>query len=476
MCAPVDGDVREFGLGLVDWIHGGRSKEHLVSRRRRVGCGVVRRADPERGAGGPTALDRGDAAPRAQRQPLRLDPGRGDGLESREGRPGRLSDREHPGRTAGQRRDPAGPGVPHGALGDRPAGGGRGRRIPGPGSPSLCGLLQRPLRRPEPGDGGDDGQPPLPQRRRRGPAAAGEIPPDPPGGSGDRDLRQGVAGRAHGAGGLCRVAGGHRPRRRHPPPHQRGGCGHGADHRRPFRPRTHQPPGRRGHGVPGLRLARRRLPVSGDRGHGAGRGGRTGDGPASHGPESFGSAGLDGRGPAVGPGAHPPQGTEPAPVPDSDAGGPGEWNAGPCGVRGLHQPVAPYTGHRPRRRTEATPGRGLEPGQSKHAPPRGRPAQRASQPSHHPGLPGRRRAGSDAPPSGPGPPEPGGADGDGGKAGGRAGLVAGKPAPPGLPPRAAAVRRGGRGPDHHGLRRRPAGTDSPAPSSFLPGTWPPRVR
>ena len=93
----------------------------------------------------------------------------------------------------------------HRALGDRPArsGGGRGTEAARRGSVRGHGL--RPLRRPDPGHGRDDGQPSLPQRRRHRLPPPDPFAASPQGGPRRRHLRQGTAGHDDGSGGLAKI-------------------------------------------------------------------------------------------------------------------------------------------------------------------------------------------------------------------------------------------------------------------------------
>ena len=93
-------------------------------------------------------------------------------------------------------------GLSYGSLGDRDPGSGGGRGIEVPQRSPLCRNGVRPLRWPDAGDGRDDGQPPLSQRRGH------RLPPIDPlaaaskGSAGDRDLRQGAPRHDDGAGGV----------------------------------------------------------------------------------------------------------------------------------------------------------------------------------------------------------------------------------------------------------------------------------
>ncbi len=86
-----------------------------------------------------------------------------------------------------------------------------------------------------------------------------------------RDLRQGPAGDDDGAGRGARPARRARARRRDPAGHRRRGRRQGPDDRRALRPRRDHARGGRRAGLPGLRVARRRLPVPRHRRHVAGR-------------------------------------------------------------------------------------------------------------------------------------------------------------------------------------------------------------
>ncbi len=85
------------------------------------------------------------------------------------------------------------------------------------------------------------------------------------------------------------------------PAARRRGCRKGAVDRRPLRRGGHHARIRGRHGLPCLRLGRRRLPVPRDGGHVAGRGRGVGTGPAAHGTGSFRTADLAGRRAAGGP-------------------------------------------------------------------------------------------------------------------------------------------------------------------------------
>ena len=189
------------------------------------------------GPAGSLPLTPGDAPRRPERRSLRVDPERGHGMGPAGARtpavPDPLDARGHP--RAGRPADR--PGLSHGPLGGRaPDAGGR-RGAPRPRVPPVRRLRHRPLRRPDPGDGRDDGQPPLPERRRAGLPAAHPLAAHAAGRPRRRHLRQGPAGDDDGPRGDAESAVRPGAGRRDPARPRRGGRRHGAVHRRALRAR-----------------------------------------------------------------------------------------------------------------------------------------------------------------------------------------------------------------------------------------------
>src|SRR5438046_6384014 len=199
--------------------------------------GQRRRCRPARGGGarGPAPPHRGHAARGAERQRIRPDAERGHGLEPRVARRPAVRHRQHPRRPAGRGREPGGAGIPHRALGDWALGSGGGRDAARGGGDPLRGVLQRPLRRADPGDHGDVRQPALPQRRGRRDAPADPLPPHGVGRDGHRHVRQGAARDDARARGMRKAAGRDRSRRRHAPGSRGRRRGAGAEPGRPVR-------------------------------------------------------------------------------------------------------------------------------------------------------------------------------------------------------------------------------------------------
>ena len=123
--------------------------------RRNPGHGRAARGDADQRAraAGAAADHRRHVAARAQRQPVRHDPGRRDGLEPRRGRPRAVPDPQHAGRAARRGRHAGRARLPHRALGDRPAGA-RGRRdVARRRRRAVRRHVQRSVRRAHAGDG-----------------------------------------------------------------------------------------------------------------------------------------------------------------------------------------------------------------------------------------------------------------------------------------------------------------------------------
>ncbi len=172
-----------------------------------------------------------------------------------------------------------------------------------------------------------------------------------------------------------------------------------------FAARRDQPGGRRSHGLPRLRLARRRLPVPGHGGHRAGgrRGAwawrcRTRRWPLRRSRSGCDMARRSARALLA---LAARRGDDRAHIltPDSI------HNAmvRPRGVWRLDEPAAAPAGHRPRRRTAPPHGRRLGRVNRARAPAGRRAAQRAGQSPHGPRVSGGRRARSDAAPARTGP-------------------------------------------------------------------------
>ncbi len=263
----------------------------------------------------------------------------------------------------------------------------------------FAGDCLRPLRRPHPGHGGDDGQPALSQRRGH------RLPPidplvAPPQGRDRRGhVRQGAARHDARAGRLPRPARRGRPGRRDAPAVSRRGRGQDPIDRRPLLPRrNHAGRGRRA-GLQGLRDARRRLPVPRDGRHGAGRGRGPGPDRPARGPRALGSADLEGCGPQVGARGHEPGSPRPTDARHPHRRVDPQRDGRPRRVRRVDEPAPAHPGHRLRGRAQAAVPRRLARDQPASPPARERPAQRPHPSSHGPRVPRRRRARSHAPPS-----------------------------------------------------------------------------
>ena len=378
-----------------------------------------------------------------------MDPERGHGLGPAGARtpavPDPLDARGHPraGRPAGRA------GLSHGPLGGRaPHAGGR-RGAPRPRVPPVRRLRHRPLRRPDPGDGRDDGQPPLPERRRAGVPPAHPLAAHAAGRPRRRHLRQGPAGDDDGPRGDAESAVRPGAGRRDPARPRRGGRRQGAVHRRALRARRDHPRARRGPGLPRLRLGRRRLPVPGHRRDLPGRGRSARPRPAPLGPGAVGPADLARHGAALRPRAGRARDARPRDPRHPHRRGRAERHDRPRRLRRVHQPASSPPGDRPRRGPPA-PDRGrLDRGQSAGPADRRRPAQRPALPPDGAGLHGRRRARGDAPPPAAGPPRAERPHGVGRAARPDARLVGALRPPPGTPGAAArAGRRGSRRRDH----------------------------
>ena len=161
---------------------------------------------------------------------------------------------------------------------------------------------------------------------------------------------------------------------------------------------------RRRHGLPRLRLARRRLPVPRHRRDLPGRGRSARPRPAPLGPGAVGPADLARHGAALRPRAGRARDARPHDPRHPHRRGRAQRHDRPRRLRRLHQPAAAPPGDRPRRRPPPPDRRRLDRGQSPGPAARRRPAQRPALPSDGAGLPGRRRARGDAPPAAAGPP------------------------------------------------------------------------
>ena len=155
------------------------------------------------------------------------------------------------------------------------------------GRGAVRGVLHGPVRRAHAGHHGDVRFPALPQRRGEYFRAADPLAAHAQRRAGRGDVRQGAAGDDDGAGRRARSAGGADSRRRDAAAGRGRGRGQGAIGGRALRPRDDHAGGRGGSHVPLLRFARRRLPVPGHGGHGAG-GGRS----ARHVADAFGARAL----------------------------------------------------------------------------------------------------------------------------------------------------------------------------------------
>lgn len=179
-----------------------------------------------------------------------------------------------------RRRPGRGARTAHRPLRAGPARARRGRRDRRPWRTALRHLRLRPVRRPHPGHRRHVRLPALPQRRRDRHAPAHPIAAHPLRHPRHRLLRQGTAGHDDGARLDARRADRAHPRRGHPARPRRRRPRHRADDRRALRQRRAVAGGRRDPGLQGLRLLRRRLPVSRHGRHLAGR--RRGPRPGDH--------------------------------------------------------------------------------------------------------------------------------------------------------------------------------------------------
>jgi len=259
-----------------------------------------------------------------------------------------------------------------------------------------------------------------------------------------------------------------RPRRRHATGGRGRGRGAGAESRRPIRPGPGEPRLCSQYGVPRVRVCGWRMPVPGNGGDVAGRGGGARPGVAAQRPRPVGRASVARAGPALG--VRP---AAAARARDSDRADPDtararERDAGARGVRRLDQPAVAHSRDRACRGAAAAHGGRLDPRESRHAAPGRCPPQRPAWPSDRAGLHGRRGARGDAAPAPYGPAARRCADGDGRHPRRDPRLVGGeRPAP-----RSAGTarrRRSGRSRRrHHGSRRRALYSRS--------GTWRPTGR
>ena len=324
---------------------------------------------------------------------------------------------------------------------------GRGRGAEGARLHPVRRLLHRPLRRPHAGHRRHDGQPAVPQRRGDGAAPADPLAADAARRDRRGHLRQGPAGDDDGPGRHARSAVRPRPRRRDAAAERRRGRGQGPDDRRPLRARPDHPGTGGGAGLPGVRLARRRLPVPRHRGHVAGRRPRRWacacrtppwPRPASRSGSTWPAAR---RGPSPSwSDARSTYGTS-SPTPRCAT----RWRS--TRPSAADEPAAAHPRHRLPRGPATADGRGLDRRQPADAAAGGRPAERPGRPSDRARLPGRRRAGGDAAPAPARPARRDLPDGHRRAARRRARLVGEVGAPP-----AAARRAAGEG--RHRSRRR----------------------
>ena len=386
---------------------------HARNRRAAERRGPGTAAHAGRGPGRAAAPRGGVGAHVAERGPLRTHAERGHGLGPRRGDADTVSRPEHPRRAPGRARPPDRPRLPHRPLGGRPPGARGGGGDPRRGRAAVRGVLHGPLRRPDAGHAGDDGQPAVPQRRGDRDAPADPLPAAPRGGPRGRDVRQGAARGDAGPRRVRRPAGRARPRRGDAA--RRGGRGprRRAVARRAVRPRDRHPRRGRGPRVPRLRLARGRLPVPrhGRHGAGGGRGARPLAPPQRARP--LGRAGVARHGPPLRARTAPARRAGNPPLARADGRGRRERDARPRGLRRLDEPRAPPAGGRARGRAQDADRRRLAAGEPRDAAPRGRAPQRAAQPPDRARVPGRRRAGGPPPPAADGPAAPERAHGDG---------------------------------------------------------------
>ena len=127
-----------------------------------------------------------------------------------------VPDPQHPGRPPRGRRPADRAGIPHGPLGDRPAGPGGGRGAAAARTSCRSRGWSPTLRRPDAGHDRHDGQPALSQRRRDRLPAADPLAAASQRCARHRHLRQGPAGDDDGAGRVRAPAVRARPRRRDP--------------------------------------------------------------------------------------------------------------------------------------------------------------------------------------------------------------------------------------------------------------------
>ena len=168
---------------------------------------------------------------------------------------------EHARRHSRAGRHPHRPWLPHRTLRSRAAHAGGGGRAQEQGRNSLCGLLQRPMRRAHPRHHRDDGQPGLPQRRRASVSETHSLPAHPARRDRSGHLRQRTAGNDDRPGLHARSAVRIGARRRHLTRRGRRRRRSRTKHWRAVLARRAEPGGRFGPRLPGLRIARRRLPV-----------------------------------------------------------------------------------------------------------------------------------------------------------------------------------------------------------------------
>ena len=151
--------------------------------------------------------------------------------------------------------------VSHRPLGDRTAGTRCRRSAARRRGDPVRRLLQRPLRRADAGHDRHVRQPGVPERRGHRDAAVDPVAANGVRRARHRDVRQGTAGDDAGA---CRHEGAarrDRAWRRDAAGTRRRGRRPGPEPRRPLRARSDQPRLRRHHGLPCVRIVRRRVPV-----------------------------------------------------------------------------------------------------------------------------------------------------------------------------------------------------------------------
>ncbi len=207
-------------------------------------------------------------------------------------------------------------------------------------------LLHRSLRWPDAGHARHDGQLAVPQRRRHGAAPADPLAADAQGRHRRGHVRQGLAGDDDGAGRHARSALRAGAGRRHVAAQRRRGRGQGADHRGPLRSWAAHPGASGGAGLPGVRLAGRRLPIPGHGGHVAGGGRGPGPGPAALRPRPLGPAHLARHGPPLGAGSRPFNGKKDLPQAHSYPRRTAQRHGGARGLRRLDEPAAAHPRHR----------------------------------------------------------------------------------------------------------------------------------